>query len=208
MPKATAPSSPLRSARPGAVAISRTAVHRADERGIALVMALIMLLLITLVGLSSIRTATVQERISGNFYDRQLAFQEAEASLEAAGAALRDVVVDGNGKITRDPTSKIIDCTIVPSPCTHDPFMEPGVAAHIITGTGTQQYVIEYLGLFAAADPNGSTSTGYTHTGTSQQEGLKPSVPTSPFFRVTARNGDQADLGLRATATLQATFKQ
>lgn len=51
------------------------------QRGIALIVALILLLIMTMLGLSSIRTTSIQERMSANTYDRGLAFQAAEAAL-------------------------------------------------------------------------------------------------------------------------------
>ena len=61
---------------------------RAFERGIALVVSLILLILITILGLVAIRGTTVQQRMTANFYDRELAFQNAEAALRAGQALL------------------------------------------------------------------------------------------------------------------------
>lgn len=51
------------------------------QRGITLAIVLIMLLIITVLGVASIRGATTQERMTGNFYDRTLAMQAAESAL-------------------------------------------------------------------------------------------------------------------------------
>lgn len=53
-------------------------------RGTALIVALILLLLVTIVGLSGLRTGQLEERISANTYDRGLAFQAVEAALRFA----------------------------------------------------------------------------------------------------------------------------
>ena len=53
------------------------------QRGITLAIVLIMLLIITVLGVASIRGATTQERMTGNFYDRTLAMQAAESALRA-----------------------------------------------------------------------------------------------------------------------------
>ncbi len=53
------------------------------QRGAILVISLIILLVMTVLGISSLRSATMQERMSGNNLDRQLAFQAAEAALRA-----------------------------------------------------------------------------------------------------------------------------
>lgn len=53
----------------------------AQERGAVLIVGLIMLLLLTMIGLASIRGTDLQEAMAGNMRDRNLAFQAAEASL-------------------------------------------------------------------------------------------------------------------------------
>jgi type IV pilus assembly protein PilX len=55
--------------------------HR--QGGAALIVALFMLLIMTLMGLSSMRTILQEERMTGNTFDRSLAFQAAEAALRA-----------------------------------------------------------------------------------------------------------------------------
>ena len=56
-----------------------------------MVIALIALLLLSLIGTTSIRSSTIQERISGNLRDQDLAFQAAEAALHDAEAWLRSI---------------------------------------------------------------------------------------------------------------------
>jgi type IV pilus assembly protein PilX len=54
------------------------------ERGVSLVVALIFLIILTILGLTAMRVATMEERMSGNSRDRSLAFQAAEAALRDA----------------------------------------------------------------------------------------------------------------------------
>lgn len=51
------------------------------QRGAALIISLIFLLLMTLIGVTSMQTTTLQERMAGNARDRNLALQSAEAGL-------------------------------------------------------------------------------------------------------------------------------
>ncbi len=51
------------------------------QQGAVLVIGLIMLLLLTVIGLASIRGSDMQERMAGNMRDRNLGFQAAEAGL-------------------------------------------------------------------------------------------------------------------------------
>lgn len=52
-----------------------------NQRGAALLVSLIMLLLITLLALNSMQSSIVQEQMTANQYDSQIAFQAAEAAL-------------------------------------------------------------------------------------------------------------------------------
>lgn len=58
------------------------------ERGMALIIALIFLLLLTLVGLSSMQNATLQERMSSSVQFRNQSFQVAEAALRLGETAV------------------------------------------------------------------------------------------------------------------------
>jgi len=52
-----------------------------SQRGAALAVSLILLVIITILGLASIRNASMQEKMTANFYDRSLAYQSAETGL-------------------------------------------------------------------------------------------------------------------------------
>lgn len=52
-----------------------------SQGGAALIISLIFLLLMTLIGVTSMQTTTLQERMAGNSRDRNLALQAAEAGL-------------------------------------------------------------------------------------------------------------------------------
>lgn len=66
---------------------------RSRQSGTALIIALIFLLLMTLLGTSSMRTSTMQERMVGNMRDWNLGFQAAEAALRDAEVWLLDTDV-------------------------------------------------------------------------------------------------------------------
>jgi type IV pilus assembly protein PilX len=52
-----------------------------DQRGMALVMALVFLVLLTLLGITAMSTSSLEEKMAGNSKDRGLAFQAAESAL-------------------------------------------------------------------------------------------------------------------------------
>jgi type IV pilus assembly protein PilX len=58
--------------------------HR--QSGIALLVVLVMVLLVTLLGVAAVRTLAVQERMASNSFDRNLALQSAERVLREAEA--------------------------------------------------------------------------------------------------------------------------
>lgn len=62
----------------------RTPQTRHREKGSILFVGLILLFILSLVGITSMRTTTQQEHMSGNLRDRAIAFQAAESALAAA----------------------------------------------------------------------------------------------------------------------------
>ncbi|AFL74091.1 pilus assembly PilX family protein [Thiocystis violascens] len=73
---------------------------RARQEGAALIVALILLVVITLLSLSGVHTVSLEERMTANTFDRGLAFQSAEAALkdgEAAALAQSDAIPPNSG---------------------------------------------------------------------------------------------------------------
>jgi type IV pilus assembly protein PilX len=56
---------------------------RSRQSGAALIFLLLMLLLVSVMGLSSVKLSTTNEKIVGNVRDRHTAFQAAEAAVQA-----------------------------------------------------------------------------------------------------------------------------
>lgn len=67
------------------------------ERGAALVISLILLLVMTLLGVVSLRTTALEEKMAANARDRQIAFGAAEAALLDAEQYLEDNVITLGG---------------------------------------------------------------------------------------------------------------
>jgi type IV pilus assembly protein PilX len=179
------------------------------QRGIALIIVMILLVVVTLLGLGAVRGTTIMQRITGNFYDRSVAFQAAEAALQSAAQALTttSVVIArtcGAGGVT----------------CKANPFTDSTLASSSIqtvsTGSGagqftiganaaaSPQYVIENMGNW----PDPDSATGYNQTANSLQYGSHGSSATVVYYRITARSGNPSTVGDRAVVTLQAMYKQ
>lgn len=60
------------------------------QRGAVLIIALVMLLLLTLIGVAGLRDTQLQERMAGGAQDREIALQAAEAALREAEEAVED----------------------------------------------------------------------------------------------------------------------
>lgn len=176
-----------------------------QQSGIALVVALVLLIAVTLVGLAAIRGTTLQQKMTSNFYDRELEFQAAEAALRTAAA---EISLNAN-VIARNCGSGGVTCET-------NPFTDPNFDTSKIqtvqtsafnasaAGTGQPQYVVENMGAFA--DP--SSSTGFGQTANSAQYGAQGASTTSIFYRITARSADPTTVGDRSVVVLQATVKQ
>lgn len=59
------------------------------QRGAALLTVLLLLLIMTLLGIASLRSGLLEERMSGNMLDRGVGFQTAEAALRQAEAVIQ-----------------------------------------------------------------------------------------------------------------------
>ncbi|NKZ37769.1 pilus assembly protein [Oleiagrimonas citrea] len=181
------------------------------QRGVALVIALLLLVVITLVGFSAVRGTIVQQKLASNMYDRQVAFQNAEAAMRAAA----DLISSNPALIARNCQAGGVICLTNPF---DDPNLPSGSIHTVQTGTtagkytaasmasGQPQYVIENMGNWADA----STNTGFNQTANAHNYGAQGVSATSVFYRVTARSGDPSLSATknRAIVTLQAVIKK
>jgi len=55
-----------------------------NQSGVVLVISLVMLLLLTLIGITGMNSTTLEEKMAGNMRDRNIAFQAAESALKVA----------------------------------------------------------------------------------------------------------------------------
>jgi type IV pilus assembly protein PilX len=182
---------------------------RAGQQGVALVVALVLLIVITLVGLAAVRGTLMQQRMAANQYDRQVAFQGAEAAMRAAA----QLIATNPAIIARNCQSGGVVCPANPFDDTTLPTasiytVAAGTAAGQFTAStvaaGQPQYVVENMGNWH--DP--STSTGFNQTANAAQYGAQGASTTAIYYRVTARSGDPAVVRDRAVVVLQAMIKR
>jgi type IV pilus assembly protein PilX len=186
----------------------------AKQRGAALVVSLILLVVITLVGLAAIGTTIIQNKAAANQYDRQIAFQATEAAMRAAAVAITTNVSITATVPAPGGSTGIEDCstptggTVPTNVCFSNPFQDASLPATAIQTDTTftsklaaapPQYIIQYMGCFQG--PQGSI--------------VDISVPGSGsgitsdfyFYRITARSGDPTQVGSRSAVTLQSMFR-
>lgn len=197
--------------------MNRESVHRpamhctpAAERGAALLVALILLVVITLVGLAAIGTTLIQDKAASNQYDRQIAFQGAEAALREAQVAIQTATA------TLPAPAGFEDCSS-PTPagppvnvCQSDPFKDsnpnvqiaavPASAYSAALAAAQPQYVVQYLGQFPVPKPKARQIGGQ------QQYGWPTQTELADYYRITARSGDPTKVTGRSIVTLQSTF--
>lgn len=184
--------------------------RRAGQRGVALVVALLLLVVITLVGLAAVRGTILQQKMTANFYDRQIAFQATEGALRQAEIAVSTMPPPSSSSFV--PASPIRNCSYNSgNHCLANPFTDPSPSPAFSPTTvatasfdagalaaAKPQYVIEYLGYFEAP-PDAVRDLN--------QAGRSKTINYSGFYRITARSGDPATVKNRASVTLQSIFR-
>ena len=78
-----------------------------SQQGSVLIISLVIMVVLTILGVSGMKTTILEEKMAGNMRDSQLAFQAAEATLKQAEQYIEQNVVsissfdnDGSGAIT------------------------------------------------------------------------------------------------------------
>lgn len=71
-------------------------IYRDSQSGSALIISLILLVLLTIIGVSAMQNTTMQEIMSGNIKDQHRSFHAAELGLRQAEQAATGTVICGN----------------------------------------------------------------------------------------------------------------
>ena len=91
----------IRFKRSSAHASATSPVSR--QRGAALFISLMFLILLTLIGLSAANVGILQERMAGNVRESNIAFQTAEAALRGIERRVQDITLGGGGGLDTIP---------------------------------------------------------------------------------------------------------
>lgn len=126
------------------------------QTGMALITGLIFMVVLTLLALAAMRTTTLEERMSGNARDRDLAFQSAEAALRAGEQVVSDATLPAFALGT-PLTPRIAAATLTTYWQNTHPWATQSVAIgwQPAGASAAPQYVVEDMG--ASAGGGGGT---------------------------------------------------
>jgi len=172
---------------------------RARQEGAILVVTLVLLLILTMIGVTVSRMQTVEERMSRNEQNRDLAMQASEAALRNAEAAVLDAIYtnfaqNANGLFTLIPANgSIVDQLYAGTAPAGAVLTYAGPALANVPLAQQPQFVIESLPPVAMPGDN-----------LGQVGAANNPVPPVKIYRVTARavGGDGT-----ATVTLQSIYR-
>ncbi|HHW4679949.1 MAG TPA: pilus assembly PilX family protein [Xylella taiwanensis] len=188
--------------------MSMSNVGPCKQRGISLIVILLLLLVMTLIGLAVLRTTVLQERMSANLRDRSLSFQTAEAALRDAEEFIRTENANGRS-VGYDCTPAGRMCPAIPdntytgnaSGCSR------GNENCWINATGSQaltgmigQYYIQYLGERTGVNQE---ALGVGFSASQNQYGAVEETSSEKYYRILARSSDPSARDGRAFVVLQ-----
>lgn len=160
------------------------------QTGVALLTGLIFMVVLTLLALAAMRATTLEERMSGNARDRDMAFQSAEAALRAGEQVVEGASLPAFASGTAY-TPRIAAATLATYWQNTHPWATQSVAAWQPAGTSAApRYVIEQMAVTAGS------GTGGLGIG---------AVSDSGIYRVTARGVGRS---ANTAVILQAVYKR
>lgn len=122
---------------------TQTCTFPARQRGMVLLVSLVFLLLLTLLGISSMQNATLQEKMAGSVMVRNVSFQAAEAQLRL-----------GESKIMESGFAMVVCNSLAACapPVDSTTVLNPGVGTSGVNwiGTSAGMFGIQNLGTTAA----------------------------------------------------------
>lgn len=191
-----------------------TAVTPANQRGVALVVALVLLVVVTLVGLAAIRGTSLQEKMAGNTFDRAQAFQLTEGAIDLAARTVVTATPGPTPSTYNNPG--ITDCSS--GPCADNPATDtantyPWVTVPVSTSSNSAitnmvslygnapAYLVQYMGTCTSA---GGGNFQFTND-QNNQGGGGSLAQKSQCYRITARSGSASSD--RSQIVVQAIYR-
>lgn len=155
-----------------------------NQSGAALIVSMIMLLLLTIIGVTGMKTTALEERMAGNMRDKALAFESAEAALRDAEAFMETVFT--LGAFNSDGSDGYYDNSVADlwrevdwSGSDGSNTKKAVTVPTSIPGVEPGQYIIEYISDSEDEDVSGGVNLSNIGQGTG--------AGNTSIFRVTAR---------------------
>lgn len=166
-----------------------------QQKGVVLVISLIMLLLLTIIGVTAMRTTSLEEKMAGNMRSQSLAFQSAETALRDREAWLALQTVEPAVGVNDVHEHGAVD----PTPGTEAPWWSEANVAWWLAN-----------GLITSFTPTGTATAPYTIT---EYQFVEDSIgalgsgsvskPATSYYTITAKGTggtDQARVLLQSIA--------
>lgn len=154
-------------------------VATATQRGAALFISLMFLIVLTLIGLSAANVGIMQERMAGNVRESNEAFQNAEATLREIEEEVRIIVEGGGGSLGSIPvfSDAISGLGISRSNCTLSEAASPNWGWQSAPATNNDYVIYQITDTLdpVSGMPSGSACAPMFDTG---------DTPTKPFDNV------------------------
>ncbi len=168
----------------------------ARQYGSVLIVSLLMLLVLTLIGITAMSTSTLEEKMAGNSRDQNLAFQAAEAALRDAEAYVESIAAvaafNGAGGLYNVTTALAPNIYSDATWTGGAPIAYRGSA---IPGVNTQpRYIVEFV-----------STTGNTNPELESCYGCSSGAGVITNVRITARGTGGSDA---ATVILQEYYSK
>lgn len=181
--------------------IAELSFNISRERGAALFVSLVFLLILTIIGLAGMQNTSLEEKMAGNMRDRSLAFQAAESALRAGedrllnpanGSVVFTCAVGNDGVYMNSTQNPSTDCPSTngwpsnsqqshPYPASDDRFWQSNTDVVEYSPGGFEllaekpKYILEDLPPIQSMDPTRPVKTKYYKV-TARGVGLSPTT--------------------------------
>lgn len=188
------------------IAPEHTHHPRCRQHGVALVMSMVFLMILTIIGVTAMTTASLEEKMAGNQQNKNSAFQAAEAALRVGEALIRSWAPGAEPDFTLNTAGFYEPVPAGSTPVWGTVDWKNGCGAAVIclpvnsiSGVKTQpRYIIEKLGdVTGSSTGGGSLVAGFAAPPAGSSTGT--------MYRVTAHGTGGTDV---AVAELQTVYRK
>jgi len=117
--------------------------HPSSNSGLALFISLVMLLILTILGVSAVQTTSMQERIARNARDTSMAFQAAESAIRDAEVYMQALTSLADFSAAGEADGHYVAAPCYPTDCTVAD--NPGQSGYYVTVASGADYKWELL---------------------------------------------------------------